>query len=184
VLKRLGKAFDEWAAEEAVEHEEAKATLKALTILKDKVLELTGKTDTAEALGVLALALNQCQELVTLKAKIADERAKGIETEFSATVDAAVAQGKLAPAGPVSKEFFVGLKADIGTEKALAALKKAIPAEPIVQLRAPTEPTPAAAVSAAQVQIASMCGGRFGGLDQFKAQREAELKGGAGAPTT
>jgi phage I-like protein len=177
-LKRLGKSFDDWSKEEDAEHEEAKAKLTALSSFQGKVMELAGKTDPAEALGAVALAVTQGQEFVALKQKMVADAAKALETEFSAMVDAAVAQGKLAPAGPVSKEFFVSLKAEFGTEKALVALKKAVPAnaEPIIQLTAPREPNPSSAVSGTQIEIASNCGGRFGGVNQFKALREAEEK--------
>lgn len=167
-LKRLGKSFDDWAKEESEEHEAAKAKLTALSTFQGKVLELVGKKDPAEALGVVALSVTQGQELVTLKQKLATDAATALDKEFDATVDAAVTAGKLAPAGPVSKVFFVGLKADIGTEKALAALKKAIPSEPIVPLKAPTEPAPASAVDPMQMTIARNCAGRFGGEAAFK----------------
>lgn len=185
-LKRLGKSFDDWAAEEAEEHEAAKAKLTALSVFQGKVLEATGKTDPSEALGVVALAVTQSKEFVELKQRMATEAAAALDKEFTSTLDAAVAAGKIPPAGPVSKEFFVGLKADLGTEKALATLKKAIPAEPIVTLSAsaPREPNPSAAVSAVEVTIASQMGGRFGGTQQFKALREAQEKARAGAPTT
>lgn len=167
-LKRLGKSFDDWAKEEGDEHEEAKAKLTALSAFQGKVAELTGKTDPAEALGVVALAVTQGKEFVALKQKMADDATAALEKDFTATVDAAVAAGKLPPAGPVSKEFFVSLKADFGTEKALAALKKAIPAEPIVQLTAPREPIPQSAVDPMQITIAANCAGRFGGVEAFK----------------
>lgn len=177
-LKRLGKSFEDWAKEEDAEH-------ASLAALKAKVLELTGKSDVAEALSFVALAVTQGKELVALKQQIADEKTRALEAEFTTTLDAAVAGGKLPPAGAISKEFFVGLKADFGTEKALAALKKAVPADakPIVTLssNAPHEPNPTAAVSGIEMEIASQMGGRFGGADQFKALREAELK--RGTPT-
>ena len=201
VLKLTGKSFDDWAKEESDEHEalnesdeekelrkksvpELKSQLKALTALSAKLTTLTGKTDPKEALATVALALGQAQELVTLRAKMEADHTLALKTEFDSLLAQAVTGGKLPPAGPVSKEFFVSLAADFGVEKALPMLKKAIPGAPIVQLTAPREPNPSAAVSEAQVAIAAACGGRFGGVDQFKSQREAEEKARAGAPTT
>jgi phage I-like protein len=172
VLKLTGKSFDDWAKEESEEHaagaEEANAQLTALSAFQGRILEATGKTDPAEALGVVALSITQGKELVALKQKMADDSAKALESEFTSTLDAAVAAGKIPPAGPVSKDFFISLKADFGTERALASLKKAIPGEAIVQLSAPREPAPQSAVDPMQVTIASQCAGRFGGLSAFK----------------
>ena len=184
VLKLTGKSFDDWAKEESDEHEAKDEELKALTALSAKLTELTGKTDGKEALATVALALGQAQELVALKAKVESEHATALKTEFESLLSQAVTGGKLPPAGPVSKEFFVSLAADFGVEKALPMLRKAIPDAPIVQLTAPREPNPSAAVSEAQITVASMCGGRFGGVENFKAQRIAEEKARAGAPTT
>ena len=197
VLKLTGKSFDDWAQEESDEHEALNETeeeralrkksqpeLKALTALKGKICEMTGAADAPAALAAVALALGQAKEMVALKAKMETDRATALKTEFESLLTQAVTGGKLPPAGPISKEFFVSLAADFGVEKALPMLKKAIPGEPIVQLTAPREPNPSAAVSEGQIMVASMCGGRFGGVEQFKAQRIAEEKARAGAPTT
>jgi phage I-like protein len=201
VQKLTGKSFDDWAKEESDEHEalsesdeekalrkksvpELKTELKALTALKAKLVDLTGKVDPTDALALVALSLGQAKELVALKATMEAERVTALKTEFEGLLTQAVTGGKLPPAGPVSKEFFVSLAADFGVEKALPMLKKAIPSEAIVQLTAPREPNPSSAVSEAQITVASMCGGRFGGVEQFKAQRIAEEKERAGAPTT
>lgn len=174
-LKRLGKSFEDWAKEEEVEHEAAKAALTALTAFQGKVFELTGKTDQAEALGLVALAVKQGQELVALKQDLADKSAAALEAEFTTALDAAVAGAKLPPAGLVSKEFFVSLKADFGTEKALAALKKAVPqdAQPLVQLRAPTEPAPAVALTPQEAQVAAAVGMPLASLQKFKESQRA-----------
>ena len=176
VAKRLGKSFDDWAKEEDQEDahkEEAKAKLTALKAVESKILELTGKTEATEALGVLALSMSQSKELVALKAKLADDTAKALEAEFTATLDGAVAAGKLPPAGTMGKEFFVGLKADFGTEKALSALKKAIPTEPIIQLRAPNEAKPDVALTQAEAAVSTMVGLPLAELQKFKESQRA-----------
>jgi phage I-like protein len=132
-LKKLGKSFDDWASEESDEHEDLKT-------LKSDVLKLTGKANVAEALGAVTLAVSQSQELVTLKQKIAADAAAALETEFTAMLDGAVAAGKISPAGGlVNKASILKLRAEAGTPIALSFLKGAIPADPIVQLRAPGE---------------------------------------------
>jgi phage I-like protein len=182
-LKKLtgGKSFDDWAKEEEAEHDE----LKQLRALSSKLLETTGATDAPAALTAVALAVAQGKELVALKSRQADEKVKTLAAEFDALVEDAVKRMVLPPAGPVSKEFFVSLRAEFGVERALAALRKAVPSDatPIVQLTAPKEPNPSAAVSGVQLSIAANCGGRFGGEAAFKSMREAEEKARAGAPS-
>jgi len=186
-LKRLGKSFDDWAKEESDEHktlserdeerqerERVKPQLTALTAFQGKVIELTGKTDPAEALGAVALAVTQGQELVALKQKIAEADAKALETEFTTLLDGAVAAGKISPAGGLaSKENIVKLKASVGTAQALSFLKGAIPAEPIVQLRAPTEPKPDVALTPQEAQVAAAVGLPLANLQKFKESQRA-----------
>ena len=170
VKKLTGKTFDEWAAEESAEHntdgeseegaEKEKALkaaedTKALTALKSKLFALTGKFDVAEALGCVALSVSQSKEFVALKAALETEKAAALETEFAGLVKSATAEGKLSP---FNAEFIVGLKADFGTERALAALKKAIPAQAIVQLRAPIDPKTGHGLDSKDMEIARVMG--------------------------
>lgn len=174
-LKLTGKSFEDWAKEEDAEHAEAKAQLTALTTLKDEVLKLTGKKDTAEALGALTLAVSQGKELVALKQKIATDEAAALDKEFTTLLDGAVAAGKISPAGGlVNKASILKLKADAGTPVALSFLKGAIPAEPIVQLRAPNEKGGEVALTAEEAQVANMVGLPLTNLQSFK---ETQRKG-------
>jgi len=177
-LKRLGKSFDDWENEKDEEDEERRkakpAELKALTALKNDVLTLTGKTDPAEALGALTLAVTQSKELVTLKQKIAEDEAKALGTEFTTLLDGAVAAGKISPAGGLaSKENIIKLKAAVGTAQALSFLKGAIPAEPIVQLRAPLDPKEQVAITQEEAQVARMVGCPLPTLQKFKESQRA-----------
>lgn len=163
-LKRLGKSFDDWAKEESDEHGEGDKELKAL---RAHVLATTGKTTVTEALGAISLMSTQAAELVTLKTKIEADKAAAEEAEFTALCDTSVKEGKLPPA---MKDSFVTLKKELGTTKALTALKAFVPKEPIIQLSGTGthEPDPVSAVDPMQLTIARNCAGQFGGEAAFK----------------
>ena len=170
VKKLTGKTFDDWAKEESeepVHKEENSEEEKALKALKSTVLALTGKTDLTEASGVLTAFSAQAKELVALKATQAETSKALAESEFTSTLDKAISDGKIPP---FEKASLISLKADLGTEKALKWLKGRLDAtkEPIVQLKAPTSPTPAEAVDSMSMIIASNCAGAFGGVENFK----------------
>ena len=165
VEKLTGKSFDQWASEEEKEHEEREEEAKSMRALKAKVTELTGKSDLAECIAAVSLAVSQAKELVALKAQIEKEKGDALNKEFDSLIASSVEAGKLPPA---QKDLFVSLRADFGTERALNALKKSLPSQAIVQLSAPNQPTPAEAVDPVQMQIASMCAGQFGGVEAFK----------------
>jgi phage I-like protein len=179
VKKLTGKTFDEWASEESAEHSDENQAkeaeeAKALTALKDTVLAITGQTDVSKALGTLTAMSSQSKEFVALKAKLDAEKATNAETSFDVALKDGIAAGKIPPA---MKGHFVSLKAALGTEKGLEMLKAHLDAtkEPIVALRAPTEPTPESAVSPMALAIAANCVGAFGGVESFKKSRTAGL---------
>jgi phage I-like protein len=143
-LKKLGVSFDDWAEEESAEHEqdagkgkEKEEEAKALTALKDAVLAITGAKDVGSAVGAVTAMATQHKELVALKATTEAAAAKALDIEFDTTLEGAVAGLKIPPA---LKGMFVSLKQALGTEKALVALKMAIPAEAMVLSAAPRTP--------------------------------------------
>jgi phage I-like protein len=161
-LKKLGKSFDDWSKEESAENEDA----KELTALRSQVIAITGKASVSEAIGAINLMATQAAELVTLKTKIEADKTTAEEAEFTALCESSVKEGKLPPA---MKASFVALKTELGTTKALSALKAFVPTEPIVSLRGEIhEPIAASAVDPMQVTIARNCAGQFGGEAAFK----------------
>jgi phage I-like protein len=177
VAKLTGKSFEDWAKEESDEHDagadgqdDAAEEAKALKSLKSTVLALTGKTDLLEASGALTSLVAQAKELVSLKATQAETAKALAEREFSSTLEKAIVDGKIPP---FEKESLIALKAELGTEKALKWLNGRLNAMPgpIVQLKSPTQPTPAEAVDPMALAIAANCAGAFGGVEKFKALR-------------
>jgi len=161
-LKKTGKSFDDWAKEESSEHEGD----KELKALRSHVIATTGKASVTEAMGAVSLMATQAAELVALKAEIAASKAAAEETEFTTLCDSSVKEGKLPPA---MKDSFVALKKELGTTKALSALKAFMPKEPIVSLTGTShEPVAASAVDPMQIAIARNCAGQFGGEAAFK----------------
>lgn len=176
VKKLTGKTFDEWAAEESAEHDDGAEAAKveeakALRALKDTVVAITGQTDVSKALGAVTAMAAQAKEFVALKAKLDAEKATSSATAFDTTLDAGIKDGKIPPA---MKGHFVSLKTALGTEKGLEMLRSHLDAtqEPIVQLRAPTQPTPGEAVDPLALVIAGNSAGAFGGVSQFKKMHE------------
>jgi hypothetical protein len=141
-LKKLGISFDDWAAEESAEHEQddgkGKEEAKALTALKDAVLAITGAKDVGSAVGLVTSMATQHKELVALKATTEAAAAKALDSEFDTTLEGAVSSLRVPPA---LRGMFISLKQALGTEKALVALKMAIPAEAMVQSTVPQLPT-------------------------------------------
>ena len=178
VKKLTGKTFDEWASEESAEHEgkdaerEAAAEEeKALKALKDTVVAITGQTDVSKALGAVTAMAAQAKEFVALKAKLDAEKATSTAASFDTTLEAGIRDGKIPPA---MKPHFIALKTALGTEKGLEMLNTHLDAtkEPIVQLRAPTQPTPGEAVDPLALIIAANSAGAFGGVEAFKKMHE------------
>jgi phage I-like protein len=177
VKKLTGKTFDEWAAEESAEHEggeESAEESKALKALTDTVAAVTGKSDLIEAAGALTSMAAQAKELVELKAAQAATAKDQAEKDFISTLEGGITAGKIMP---FEKESILSLKGELGTAKALKWLNGRLDAtkEPIVQLKAPTQPTPAEAVDPMALVIAGNSAGAFGGVESFKKMRTSAL---------
>jgi phage I-like protein len=157
-LKKLGVSFDDWAEEESAEHEQdegKKEEAKALTALKDAVLAITGAKDVGSAVGLVTSMATQHKELVALKATTEAAAAKALDAEFETTLEGAISSLKVPPA---LKGMFVSLKSALGTEKALVALKMAIPGEPMVQSAAPQTPVGEMPIDPAYAEAAARIG--------------------------
>ena len=160
-LKKLGVSFDDWAEEESAEHDQDagkgkdKEEAKALTALKDAVLAITGAKDVGSAVGLVTSMATQHKELVALKATTEAAAAKALDAEFDTTLEGAISSLRVPPA---LKGMFVSLKQALGTEKALVALKMAIPGEPMVQGAAPQLPVGEMPIDPAYAEAANRIG--------------------------
>jgi phage I-like protein len=175
VKQRTGKSFDDWAAEEAEEHGEEEGA--AMTALAAKVIAITGKAEPADAVNEVAMAFADRKELVALRAKATADAEKAIEDEFTSLLALAVEKKVVAPAdkiladGHLSRGFYIGLKADFGTAKALEQLKKLDLGTPMVGLRAPRMPAPDAMPSSAVLEeVARACGANIDEVKKLAAQ--------------
>jgi len=183
VLKLTGKSFDDWAKEESDEHEALSESdeerilrknskpakdeeLKALTALKATVVTVTGKTDIAEASGVLVTLGEQAKQFVALKADQVKFAAEQAEKDFAALLEKGIAEFKIPPA---EKESLVALKADAGVVHAIKYLSGRLSGPALVNGKEPKQPHPASAITPERAQIAAISAGRFGGLVALKA---------------
>lgn len=166
VLKLTGKSFDDWAKEESDEHAAKDEELKALTALKATVVTVTGKTDIAEASGVLVTLGEQAKQFVTLKAEQVALKADQAEKDFAALLEKGIAEFKIPPA---EKESLVALKADAGVAHAIKYLSGRLSGPALVNGKEPKQPHPASAITPERAQIAAISAGRFGGMVALKA---------------
>lgn len=173
VLKLTGKSFDDWAKEESDEHEAGAEEEKALTALKATVVTVTGKSDLAEASGMLVSMAAQAKELVALKADQVKLAAEQSEKDFTALLEKGIADGKIPPA---EKNTLIALKADAGTAHATKYLTGRLAGPALVQLTAPEQPHPVSAISPEQAAVATLSAGRFGGMAALKAHLTAPAK--------
>jgi len=174
--KKMGKSFDDWAAEESAEHEgeEESEEAKALAVLKATALSVTGTKTVVEACGVLTGMGTGNAELVALKAKQVADAAAALETKFDTMLKEAIDGGKILP---YKREQFVALKTTLGVKNALVALTAAIPAEPVIQLTAPREPEADVAMDAMYAEVASRVGTTVGAIQSHIKTKRAN--GGA-----
>lgn len=115
------KSFEDWATEEAQEHEgESKSTLTALSSFRKSVCALTGQKSLTGSVGVLQALKQSHEELAKLKAELATTKAAGLSAEFTATLGAAVKDGKVSPA---EKAIYEEQAKTMGTEACLTMLK-------------------------------------------------------------
>jgi phage I-like protein len=167
VLKLTGKSFDDWAKEESDEHSEGDAEeAKALTALKAKVCEITGKTDLVEATGALVTLGAQSKELVALKADQVKLAAEQAEKDFTALLEKGIAEFKIPPA---EKESLIALKADAGVAHAIKYLTGRVSGAALVHGKEPKQPHPASSITPERAQVAAISAGRFGGVVALKA---------------
>jgi phage I-like protein len=170
--KKMGKSFDDWAAEESAEHEdggEEDEEAKALAVLKATALSVTGTKTVVEACGVLTGMGTGNAELVALKAKQIADAAVALEGKFDTALKEAIDGGKILP---YKRDSFVALKTTLGVKNALVALTAAIPADPVIQLRAPREPEADVAMDAMYAEVASRVGTTIGTIQaHIKNQR-------------
>jgi phage I-like protein len=176
VKKLTGKTFDEWAAEESAENDGKDAEkaaqaeeAKAMKALKAAVVSATGKTDLAEASGVLTTMAAQAKELVALKAEQSKQQVELAQKEFYALLATGIKDGKIPPA---EKDSLITLKADAGLNHAVKYLRGRLQGDPIVKLRTDHEPPVQSAVDPLALTIAANSAGAFGGVEQFKKMHE------------
>jgi phage I-like protein len=117
------KSFEDWAEEEAAEHEDGESTLtatltasnggkkpalpvvlaslstrtKELRALRTEVVALTGGKDKAAAIGTMTAWKGQSVELAALKGELAASKTATLTAQYEATATAAVKDGKLPP---------------------------------------------------------------------------------------
>ena len=158
VHETMAKSFEQWAAEESEEHEEAAAAaqlcnpektsaqlaariITRLRVFARDVKALTGQKTCAAALGTMTAWKSGAAESVALKAEAEKSRLATLTAEYAAIADQAVADGKLPPAVRATYDRHV---AERGIEFGLECLRAHVGAvkTPIVATSEIAPPSP------------------------------------------
>ena len=148
------KSFEDWADEEAAEHEDGKSTLtatltasaggkkpetkvilaalsarsKELRALRTEVVALTGGSDKSTAVGTLTAWKAQSAELATTKAAVEKERAERLTSEFKGKL-VALCTGATPRISPAQRKAIEDSLSTEGLKFATAMLSVLAPGE-------------------------------------------------------
>ena len=157
-VKTMNKLLTVLSLKETATEDEAVTALGLITKERENLIALTGKSNAAEALGVIAGWKASAEKVEALTAQLAEVAAAKLKAEVGTMLDDAVREGRVTPA---KRDEFQAL-ADKHGPDALKACLSVLPKAPAPAIELKTETTPptvpGAELTASQLKIIKQLG--------------------------